>query len=377
MEKNLDMSINKAIRKKLDSVIQSYLNLYFNVETWEELKQHSEVISEESNIPDLVIYNSSFNKNDCFFYKPAVSSFTKFPRKKFTLQPKEIKEYNPFSTLPEEEKIQRENMNILEAYNENKRQVKDNYKYNLFIKRVRENIAYNNYILYNSYNSFLTQKNYYDYQKIKDNKNKFNMITENNEKLNKDRESKSNLEIKKESSSGISFTLTRGTSDTTALTEIKEEEDNSKLGDYIIVENNKGVDSKEKSTKEAKNLKCFYSFPSDNLLHIIERNNKKSNNKEQKNENIKDKDSNPYYWKIITKENSKIGKTSMCFKDNFSSKQLYYLLKATKENNGEEKLKDFAIQDAFEGMLFQADEAYNIFAEYFEANASNNENDKK
>ena len=89
--------------KKLDNFIQESLNKYIQVKAWDELykntgKDHKEIISNKSTIPDLVIYNKGFNKLDCFYYPNKKRENIKFPRILFLLRPKKVKEYNPSSS---------------------------------------------------------------------------------------------------------------------------------------------------------------------------------------------------------------------------------------------------------------------------------------
>ena len=55
--------------KESDLFIQSSLDKYFYVESWKKLyeltgKLHKDIISDKSIIPDLIIYNKTFNKSD-------------------------------------------------------------------------------------------------------------------------------------------------------------------------------------------------------------------------------------------------------------------------------------------------------------------------
>ena len=89
--------------KKLDNFIQESLYKYIQVKAWDELykntgKDHKEIISNKSTIPDLVIYNKGFNKLDCFYYPNKKRENIKFPRILFLLRPKKVKEYNPSSS---------------------------------------------------------------------------------------------------------------------------------------------------------------------------------------------------------------------------------------------------------------------------------------
>ena len=104
MEKRNNKNINF---KELDSFIQNCLDKYFYVEPWKKLydrtgRFHHDIISDKSTIPDLIIYNKSFNKSDCF-YESNFNSYVKFPRMRFILRPKYKKEYNPTVTYGNEE----------------------------------------------------------------------------------------------------------------------------------------------------------------------------------------------------------------------------------------------------------------------------------
>ena len=88
--------------KDLDLFIQNTLDKYFYVDPWKKLyertgKLHRDIISDKSTIPDLIIYNKTFNKSDCFL-ESNQNSFIKFPRMRFILRPKYKREYNPSST---------------------------------------------------------------------------------------------------------------------------------------------------------------------------------------------------------------------------------------------------------------------------------------
>lgn len=78
--------INKGLidHKLFDEFIQNSLNKYSFVDPWEELYEATGVyskyvVSNKSAIPDLVIYNKKFNKNECFF-EIKVNDFNPFPR---------------------------------------------------------------------------------------------------------------------------------------------------------------------------------------------------------------------------------------------------------------------------------------------------------
>ena len=112
--------------KELDIFIQNSLDKYFYVEPWKKLyertgKLHRDIISDKSTIPDLIIYNKTFNKSDCFIGSKE-KSYIKFPRMRFILRPKYKKEYNPTCTYGKDN----------EVYFYNKQKMSDNKK-NLFL----------------------------------------------------------------------------------------------------------------------------------------------------------------------------------------------------------------------------------------------------
>ena len=78
--------IHKGIidHKVFDDFIQNSLNKYSFVDPWNELYEATGVyskyiVSNKSAIPDLVIYNKKFNKNECFF-ESKTTDFNSYPR---------------------------------------------------------------------------------------------------------------------------------------------------------------------------------------------------------------------------------------------------------------------------------------------------------
>jgi hypothetical protein len=68
---------------KYDQFIQNAMDLYYSCEPSQKLydsagKFSKYIISNKSTIPDLIIYNKTFNKNDCF-YDYHGHNFNKFP----------------------------------------------------------------------------------------------------------------------------------------------------------------------------------------------------------------------------------------------------------------------------------------------------------
>ena len=105
MEQKLKFKRNE----QLDLFIQKSLDKFFFVEPWKKLydragELHRDIISDKSIIPDLIIYNKSFNKVDCYF-DCKKKLLINYPRKRFQLKPKYKKEYNPSSTYGDENEI--------------------------------------------------------------------------------------------------------------------------------------------------------------------------------------------------------------------------------------------------------------------------------
>ena len=81
---------------KFDEFIQKALDKYDFTNKIPKLDESSEkfhdlILNEESLIPDLIIYNKTFNKNECYleYYD---YGFNKYPRQKFNLKAKKEKE---------------------------------------------------------------------------------------------------------------------------------------------------------------------------------------------------------------------------------------------------------------------------------------------
>ena len=164
------MSNLKNLKEELDKFIVLAFNNYCHVEKpWDELKKatgndYYEIISKKSVIPDLVIYNKTFNKNECF--DPVINKYNPFPRKKFYIRKQKLKN----NSLQNSEEIKN---NLIEkkinSINEddNKKKDDDNYKINDFIiknSKIYNNILFQKFILNqlikNNYkNGFYTTQN--------------------------------------------------------------------------------------------------------------------------------------------------------------------------------------------------------------------------
>ena len=97
------LAINTVLQKKNDQNIQNFLNKYKNYVESPEFKENTgkyydTIISHKSTIPDLVIYNKVFNKNECFTeanknennYFPRQCFYIKFDEKEKKISKGEI-----------------------------------------------------------------------------------------------------------------------------------------------------------------------------------------------------------------------------------------------------------------------------------------------
>ena len=105
-----------------DDFIQSSLDKFYFTEVIPKLdetaeKFHDYIINDESLRPDLIIYNKTFNKNNCY-YDYYDYGFNKYPRKKFTLKADNNKSKNNDDTIKDNNEENKENKN--ENTNENK-----------------------------------------------------------------------------------------------------------------------------------------------------------------------------------------------------------------------------------------------------------------
>ena len=88
--KNQYLKYSNSLHKNLDKFIQNCLNKFQFVEPKKELydicgEDNNSIISHKSTIPDLVIWNKTFNKNECF-EGCDTSEISPFPRYKFFLR---------------------------------------------------------------------------------------------------------------------------------------------------------------------------------------------------------------------------------------------------------------------------------------------------
>ena len=162
--------------KKFDEFIQESLNKYFYVEAWDKLysitkKDSYDIISDNSTIPDLVIYNKSFNKNDCFLYSNKKNKYIKFPRVQFLLRPKKIKYYNPSNTY--EDKKEEKDLEFLKPFEFKSIPKEIEEKYNNINKNKKSE---NNNVIFDELKDFMKSDN------DKDNEIKVKLINDDEQK---------------------------------------------------------------------------------------------------------------------------------------------------------------------------------------------------
>lgn len=119
-----------SLTKNLDDFIQSTLNSFKYIDVPEEMIEitssslSKHLLNNKPVIPDLVIYNTTFNKNDCFLEGIHCSEYNTFPRMKFEikvkpLEPVESSEIEKYSErfnnkTKDEEEIEWEDVNVKE-----------------------------------------------------------------------------------------------------------------------------------------------------------------------------------------------------------------------------------------------------------------------
>ena len=67
-------------------------------------KLHRDITIDKSTISDLIIYNKTFNKSECFL-ESSMKTYIKFPRMRFIIRPKYKKEYNPLATYGKDDEV--------------------------------------------------------------------------------------------------------------------------------------------------------------------------------------------------------------------------------------------------------------------------------
>ena len=185
--------------RELDDFIQNSLDKYFFVEPWKKLYDNTSIfskyiISNKSTIPDLIIFNKTFNKNDCF-YGANRNYFNKFPRLRFILRPRYKKFYNPCDTIGNDDEIYKKIKNLSEE-----KKLRDNLNNDLntqnkymkpLKKYIPEEVLEDGLILskLSPDNIFETNNNNTNKDNLNNNNNKNNNLIKN-EEINKNENNK-------------------------------------------------------------------------------------------------------------------------------------------------------------------------------------------
>ena len=217
----------------LDNYIQKCLDLYKTVNPLKEYyeisgKYSKYIINNKSIIPDLVIYNSKFNKNDCF-YDYYGSSYNAFPRVKFILNPKKSKIQN----IKKEEIKEVKNEEIIEEKN-----LKDELKKDEIIENQNDNKKANS----NESNDEKTKEE-------KNNEEEKEEINDEEEDLTNPTQFLTQMQINQEK-------LTKDQNNINEMTkEIKEENKQEEENvDIKIEEKKKEIEQEEKKQMSKKNI---------------------------------------------------------------------------------------------------------------------------
>ena len=184
--------------RELDDFIQNSLDKYFFVEPWKKLYDNTSIfskyiISNKSTIPDLIIFNKTFNKNDCF-YGANRNYFNKFPRFRFILRPRYKKFYNPCDTIGNDDEIYIKIKHLseekqLRANSNNNPNIQNKYMKPLK-KYIPEEVLEDGIILskLSPDNIFETNNNYSNKDNLNNNNKNNNLIKK--EKINKNENNK-------------------------------------------------------------------------------------------------------------------------------------------------------------------------------------------
>ena len=132
-KKNQNVKYNNSLHKNLDKFIQNCLNKFQFVEPKKELydicgEDNNSIISHKSTIPDLVIWNKSFNKNECF-EGCDTSEISPFPRYKFFLRFNQTKDKKKKSDKKKKKSKNKSN-NTEQKDSSNKSNLKSNSEIN-------------------------------------------------------------------------------------------------------------------------------------------------------------------------------------------------------------------------------------------------------
>ena len=186
LKEKRSLSVNTSIQKKNDENIQNlFLNNYKYYDENPQFKKitgknYDLIISHKSTIPDLVIYNRVFNKNECFL-EANRNENNYYPRKPFYIKFNEKEKYEYINKNENDKENQRTKINKVienvhrdednEDDDENEEEEEDEEK-DISFENIKENINNLNYDLRNSSQG----SSYLDNNSIMSNNN--SMLTE-------------------------------------------------------------------------------------------------------------------------------------------------------------------------------------------------------
>lgn len=186
LKEKRSLSVNTSIQKKNDENIQNlFLNNYKYYDENPQFKKitgknYDLIISHKSTIPDLVIYNRVFNKNECFL-EANRNENNYYPRKSFYIKFNEKEKYEYINKNENDKENQRTKINKVienvhrdednEDDDENEEEEEDEEK-DISFENIKENINNLNYDLRNSSQG----SSYLDNNSIMSNNN--SMLTE-------------------------------------------------------------------------------------------------------------------------------------------------------------------------------------------------------
>jgi len=188
--------------RELDDFIQNSLDKYFFVEPWEKLYDNAgnfskHIISNKSTIPDLIIFNKTFNKNDCF-YGANRNYFNKFPRLRFILRPRYKKFYNPCDTIGNEDEVYTKIKNLSQEKKSRTNSINNSNIQNKYVKPLKkyvpDEVFEDGFILskLSPDNIFETNNNNLNKDDNLKNNNKNNNLIKNEEIINNENIKKEN-----------------------------------------------------------------------------------------------------------------------------------------------------------------------------------------
>ena len=300
--------------KDLDLFIQNTLDKYFYVNPWKKLyertgKFHRDIISDKSTIPDLIIYNKTFNKCDCFL-ESNENSFIKFPRKRFILRPKYRSEYNPSSTYGKGN----------EVYYYNKQKINDDENNNINLSS-KDKLKEKNERINNEPKGFLKQKLENDiiYQQNNKINDKKPQLAEDKYSKNEDDEDEPewrNDNVEEYKNTKIEFQAIPKSLEEKMLEEIEfTPEDNNDINDDLIYKNNININNnyKNDNNQNLNNIQNDIKSTDNNIFREL---NDFMNNDNNKSNTLKEEKNNLY--KIKNVESNKSNNLNNMLNDDFN-----------------------------------------------------------